>query len=263
MVNVPSGYDTLLQQMSQATGIPYAVEAAQAQAESGFKSTAVSPTGAEGWLQFEPGTYQTYAQQAGVDPTSEFDPASEAKVYDVFMGQLLQQYKGNLRDALAAYNAGPGNLSAGYGYADQIMAAAGQKPTTNVPSSNAQTAGFSLSNPLGGISVSGVITDAINAVLKAMGLGSVKDLMERAGLLILGFVLVIVGIKILSGGTSSSSTTTTTKETSDNSETSSSFNKPSGKEEETRTVKHEPVKAAGDATKSVGADEAMEAAAVA
>jgi hypothetical protein len=33
-----------------------------------------------------------------------------------------------------------------------------------------------------------------------MGLGSVKDMLERAGLIILGFALVIVGIKILSSG---------------------------------------------------------------
>lgn len=229
--------------MSSATGLPFSVEAAQANEESGFSATAVSSAGAEGWLQFLPSTYQGYATQAGVGATSEFDPASEAKVYDLYMKSLLQQEKGNVRNALAAYNAGPGNLSAGYGYADTIMAAAG------APSNSTATTGLTIPNPLSGLggslSVSGVITDAINAVLKTMGLGSVKDLMERAGLLILGFVLVIVGIRILAGGSSSGS--------------SSSFNS-APQEEEERAV---PEKRASKGLKSVGAEDAVAAAAAA
>jgi hypothetical protein len=245
MVNVPAGYQSLLQDMSAATGIPYAVEAAQAQAESNFNATAVSSTGAEGWLQFEPTTYNTYASQAGVASGTEFDPASEAKVYDVFMGQLLQQFHGNLRDSLAAYNAGPGNLTAGYGYADQIMAAAGQK-TTTIPQTG--TTGLSIPGLGGSLSVSGVVTDAMNAVLKTMGLGSMKDLMERAGLLILGFALVILGIKILSSGSSGGSSVAAPS-SPDRSETSSKVNSP------TREAKETTVK--------TGASEAVEAAAVA
>lgn len=245
--------------MSSATGLPYSIEAAQANEESGFNATAVSSAGAEGWLQFLPSTYQGYASQAGVSPTSEFDPASESKVYDLYMQSLLQQEQGNIRNALAAYNAGPGNLSAGYGYADTIMAAA------NVPSNakagtgttQATTTGISIPNPFGsltsGLSVSGVVTDAINAVLKTMGLGSVKDLMERAGLLILGFVLVIVGIRILAGGSGSGS--------------SSSFNKPQGEQEEQapaaeRTEKTEAKKASKSVAKT-GAEDAIEVAAAA
>lgn len=234
--------------MSSATGLPYSIEAAQANQESGFNATAVSSAGAEGWLQFLPSTYSGYAAQAGVSPTSEFDPASEAKVYDLYMQSLLQQEKGNVRNALAAYNAGPGNLSAGYGYADTIMAAANVPPNTTT----ATTTGISIPGigSLGGsLSVSGVVTDAMNAVLKAMGLGSMKDLMERAGLLILGFVLVIVGIKILAGGTSSGS--------------SSSFNRPQEEQEEeepdeklTATTRKQAEKTAG---KSVEEDAAAAA----
>lgn len=233
--------------MSSATGLPYSVEAAQANAESGFSATAVSSAGAEGWLQFLPSTYQGYASQAGVGAASEFDPASEAKVYDLYMQSLLKQYSGNIRNALAAYNAGPGNLSAGYGYADSIMAAAGT-------ASNAKTTttGISIPNPfnaLGGLSVSGVVTDAMNAVLKAMGLGSMKDLMERAGLLILGFVLVIVGIRILAGGSGSGS--------------SSSFNNPPQQQGEVAAPVRSEGKRAAKGVESVGAKDAIEAAAVA
>jgi hypothetical protein len=125
-VSVPASYVPLLQQMSAATGIPYNVEAAQAYVESSFSSTAVSSTGAEGWLQFEPGTYNAYAAQAGVATGTEFNPGDESKVYDVFMNTLLKQEGGNLQNALAAYNAGPGNIAAGQGYAQQILSLAGQ-----------------------------------------------------------------------------------------------------------------------------------------
>jgi hypothetical protein len=251
VVNVPAGYQSLLQQMSTATGLPYSVEAAQANAESGFSATAVSSAGAEGWLQFLPSTYQGYATQAGVGATSEFDPASEAKVYDLYMQSLLKQYKGNIRNSLAAYNAGPGNLPAGYGYADSIMAAAGV--ASGSKAGTATTTGINIPNPFGGLtgglSVSGVITDAIDAVLKTMGLGSMKDLMERAGLLILGFVLVIVGIRILAGGSSSGS--------------SSSFNNPPQQQGAVAAPARSKEKQAGKAVKSVGAEDAIEAAAVA
>lgn len=233
--------------MSSATGLPYSVEAAQANAESGFSSTAVSSAGAEGWLQFLPSTYQGYATQAGVGATSEFDPASEAKVYDLYMQSLLQQEKGNVRNALAAYNAGPGNLSAGYGYADSIMAAAGVASNTKAGAGTGTT-GLTIPGVGGSLSVSGVVTDAINAVLKAFGLGSTTDLMERAGLLILGFVLVIVGIRILAGGSSSGS--------------SSSFNNPPQEAEQTAPAVAGRKQARKTAEKSV-AGEAVEAAAVA
>jgi hypothetical protein len=42
------------------------------------------------------------------------------------MQQLLHSQGGSVRKALAAYNAGPGNIGAGYGYADGILAAAKQ-----------------------------------------------------------------------------------------------------------------------------------------
>lgn len=45
--------------------------------------------------------------------------------YVVYMRELIGS-EGSLRNALAAYNAGPGNLPAGYGYADTILSAAGQ-----------------------------------------------------------------------------------------------------------------------------------------
>lgn len=104
-------------------GIPSGVVAAQITAESNGNPGAVSNTGAQGVAQFEPQTW------SGLGCTgSPFDVNSAMKCYSTYMFQLLKQEHGSIRDALAAYNAGPGNLAAGYGYADSILSAAGQKP---------------------------------------------------------------------------------------------------------------------------------------
>lgn len=196
MVNVPSQYQPLIEDMSKSTGIPKDVIAVQANVESGFKSTAVSPAGAEGWLQFMPGTYDSNAQAAGVKPGTEFNPKDESKVYDVFMGGLLKRYKGNLRDALAAYNAGPGNIQAGMGYADEILAQAGGNPGKITTTSVVGDVGGAVGKALGGgLSISGILGNV---------LGDMSDVLERLGLILLGAALILLGIHILAGGSGNS-----------------------------------------------------------
>lgn len=194
MVNVPSRYQPLLRQMSNETGIPYDVVAAQAQAESAFNPQARSSAGALGWLQFMPGTYDAYAAKAGVAKGTEFNPADEAKVYVVYMNSLLKQEGGSLRKSLAAYNAGPGNLKAGYGYADNILKTAGQKGSII-------TTGFPIPKVPGipSLSISGILGSA---------LGDLRDVFERLGLILLGAALILLGIHLLAGGSGSAKDTT-------------------------------------------------------
>lgn len=119
-------------------GIPAAVVRQQIIAESNGQPGAVSKTGAEGAFQFEPGTWASEGCSG-----SPFNVNDGAKCYAKLMYQLVQQYHGNIRDALAAYNAGPGNLAGGYGYADGILAAAGQP-------SGAQASGGTGNSGVGG-----------------------------------------------------------------------------------------------------------------
>jgi len=126
-VSVPLAYQGLVTYMSASTNLPYQVVACQANEESGFNAFAVSPTGAQGWLQFEPGTW------ASVGHGSPFNIVDAAQAYVVLMRQLLREFGGNVRDALAAYNAGPGNIAAGFGYADTILGCAGSSNLINVP----------------------------------------------------------------------------------------------------------------------------------
>jgi Transglycosylase SLT domain len=253
MVSVPSEYDTLIKQMSKSTGIPYNVIAEQANLESGFQATAKSNAGALGWLQFLPGTYNSVAARAGVKQGSEFDPASEAKAYDVYMSDLLKQEGGDLRKALAAYNAGPGNLPAGYSYADSILSAA---KTGNITvAGGSQPASASTTSLIPGISVSGLVESAINQVLKMLGIsGGLKDMFERFGLIILGFALVILGIHLLSGGGSGSGSNVTVNEPTREEGSSSKSSSASRSEVKTASKKQ---------AEKTGAEEAVEAAAIA
>ena len=112
---------TLIKWAAGVIGIPCQVVAAQINEESGGNPGAVSPTGAQGVAQFEPGTWQGEGCTG-----SPFNVNDAMKCYAKYMYSLVRQFHGNVRDALAAYNAGPGHLAAGYGYADAILGAAGQ-----------------------------------------------------------------------------------------------------------------------------------------
>ena len=80
-------------------------------AESGFSPTVVSPKGAIGLMQLMPETAREY----GADPTI---PEQNVDAGAHYLSWLLQRYKGGrdpLRHAIAAYNAGPGNVARYHG----------------------------------------------------------------------------------------------------------------------------------------------------
>ena len=80
--------------------------------ESGFHACAVSPKGAKGLMQLMPDT----AQQLGVkDP---FDPRENVEAGATYLKQMLDRYKGDLSQALGAYNAGPAAVDQAGGVPD-------------------------------------------------------------------------------------------------------------------------------------------------
>lgn|GEM_PF-3382822 len=83
-------------------GLPSGLVEAVARAESGLNPRAVSPAGALGLMQLTPGT----ARALGV--TDPFDPVQNVEAGARYLRHLLDRFGGNLRLALAAYNAGPG-----------------------------------------------------------------------------------------------------------------------------------------------------------
>lgn len=82
------------------------------QAESGGKRYAkdgqllTSPKGAQGEMQVMPGTAKSPGY--GVAPAKDGSPDELARVGRDYLGAMVKEFKGDLRMALAAYNAGPG-----------------------------------------------------------------------------------------------------------------------------------------------------------
>lgn len=75
------------------------------QAESAFDAMAVSPVGALGLMQLMPDV----ATELGV--TDPLDPRQNIMGGSKYLRQLLDANGGNVRLALASYNAGPGNAA--------------------------------------------------------------------------------------------------------------------------------------------------------
>jgi hypothetical protein len=96
-------YADLFARAGARHGVEPSLLAAVAAKESSFDSSAVSPAGAQGLMQFMPAT----AKELGVnplDPTSAIDGAAR------YLSSLSKQF-GSTELALAAYNAGPGTVS--------------------------------------------------------------------------------------------------------------------------------------------------------
>lgn len=103
---VPEQYAGLISKAAQRWSVGAALLGAQLKAESNFNPKAVSGAGAAGLAQFMPATGLAY----GLSPAERFDPAKAIDAQAHLMHDLLRQF-GSVPLALAAYNAGPGNVS--------------------------------------------------------------------------------------------------------------------------------------------------------
>jgi soluble lytic murein transglycosylase-like protein len=73
--------------------------------ESAFRPEAVSPKGAQGLMQLMPGTAASLGVEDALDPAQNLDGGVR------HLGSLLSLYGGDLKRALAAYNAGEGAVA--------------------------------------------------------------------------------------------------------------------------------------------------------
>jgi soluble lytic murein transglycosylase-like protein len=90
----------LIEESAKAQELKPEIIRAVIRRESAFYPCAVSEKGAMGLMQLMP----DIAQQFGADP---LDPKQNVQAGSRYLKQLMSRYKGDLKLALAAYNAGP------------------------------------------------------------------------------------------------------------------------------------------------------------
>jgi soluble lytic murein transglycosylase len=112
-ITLPLRHDDIIRQQAQEKGLDPALIAAVIYAESRFRDGQTSPAGAEGLMQLTPATARYIAHKSGgtqfvVDDLAT--PQVNIAYGAYYLRYLLGRYGGNVDFALAAYNAGEGNV---------------------------------------------------------------------------------------------------------------------------------------------------------
>jgi soluble lytic murein transglycosylase-like protein len=98
-------FAAMIEMVALKHGIDPALVHAVVQAESNYRATAQSQVGARGLMQVMPST----ARDLGVRSAKMlFDPQANLEAGVKYLKFLLERFNGDLVNALAAYNAGPG-----------------------------------------------------------------------------------------------------------------------------------------------------------
>jgi soluble lytic murein transglycosylase-like protein len=104
-MDIRHAYDDIIAEAAEKYALDPLMIRAVMQAESAFNAMAVSPVGALGLMQLMPAV----AAEMGAD--DPMDPRQNIMAGSRYLKQLLDAHRGNVKLALASYNAGPGNVA--------------------------------------------------------------------------------------------------------------------------------------------------------
>jgi soluble lytic murein transglycosylase-like protein len=99
-----TNYDHIISQAASLYNLPEKLIKSVIKQESNFNPEATSYAGATGLMQLMPAT----ATSLGVDDAT--DPEQNIMGGSKYLSQMMARYDGDIQVALAAYNAGPGNV---------------------------------------------------------------------------------------------------------------------------------------------------------
>ena len=106
----PLKYQEEIASASESFDIDAAIINSIINIESHFKKNAVSQKGATGLMQVMPSTATAVADQIALDDFDLKDPEDNISIGTCYFSQMLDRFQ-NLETALAAYNAGPTNVT--------------------------------------------------------------------------------------------------------------------------------------------------------
>lgn len=99
-----SSIENIIERAAETYNLPSKLIKSVIRHESNFNPRAVSRAGAAGLMQLMPSTAR------GLGVTDMMDPEQNVMAGAKYLRSMMDKYKGNVKLALAAYNAGPGNV---------------------------------------------------------------------------------------------------------------------------------------------------------